>query len=111
MTVGPPHRFPRDKPAKLDDRAYALVRCHGCIVEAAGRELGVVSEIRFESRADIPDLITVRSGRLRRTLLSIPIEWIATIDLEAGRLRLTHQLPASRKRANRAMALGRLPDP
>jgi ribosomal 30S subunit maturation factor RimM len=96
MAVVPLRRIPRDQPASRDDRTYGLLRCHGCIVESAGREIGVVSEIRFASRADTPDLITVRTGRLRRRLLLIPVEWIDTIDLEAGRIRLAEEPPPGR---------------
>jgi hypothetical protein len=52
----PPLRFPQDKPRGRHDRSYWLLRCEGFHVEAGGGEVGVVAEVLFESRIDVPDL-------------------------------------------------------
>jgi hypothetical protein len=97
-------RFPRDRPAERYDDVYWLGRCHGFEVEMEGRELGVVSEVRYASRADVPDLIVVRAGRLRHQLLLIPIELVARIDSEGGRLELIEGATAAQTSRRRPKA-------
>lgn len=83
-----PRRCPGDRPAERYDSLYWLNRCHGFEVETEGRELGVVGEVRYASRADLPGLIVVRSGHLRPQLLLVPIELVERVDGESGRLEL-----------------------
>jgi hypothetical protein len=87
-------QLPRERPPERYDRAYWLTRCQGFAVEAAGVHLGVVTEVRYASRADIPDLIVVRTGHLRHGLLLIPVEQVEGIDVSARLLELTDEAAA-----------------
>jgi hypothetical protein len=67
--------------------AYSLARCEGFRVDAAtGRPVGFVEGIRFVSRIDEPDLLEVRGGRFGRELLLIPIEAVAEVSPDEGRI-------------------------
>jgi hypothetical protein len=67
--------------------AYSLTRCEGFRVDSAtGRPVGFVEGIRFVSRIDEPDLLEVRGGRLGRELLLIPIEAVAEVSPDEGRI-------------------------
>lgn len=84
-----PRRFPRDLPPLEHDREYQLTRCEGFRVEADGQRLGIVAEVRFGSRVDVPDLIAVRVRRLGgHRLLLVPVGEVAAIDPHVGVIRL-----------------------
>ena len=82
-------RFPRSDPF---DRNYWLCRCEGFRVEADGRTLGIVSELRFRRFHDRPDQLVVIGGALgtRRTL--VPAEDV--LEVEPRQLRLRVRAPA-----------------
>ena len=94
MAVQPPHRIPQDRPSERYDRTYWLNRCHGFEVAARGCRVGVVSEVRYASRADVPDLIVVRTGHLRPNLRLIPVDQVEAIDANSGRLELNAEATA-----------------
>jgi len=97
MTVQPPRQIPQVRPAERYDRTYWLNRCQGFEVAARGCRLGVVSEIRYASRADTPDLIVVRTGHLRPDLQLIPIDQVETIDADSGSIELNAEATAIKK--------------
>lgn len=109
MTDRPPS-LPHDQPPTGDDHGYGLVRCHGFDVEANGRPIGVVEEIRYGSRVDVPDLIAVRGGRLRQRLLLVPATQVERVDLRARRVQLSDDAVAveSSPRLGRRIAAERL---
>lgn len=85
----PPRRIPHDRPAESWDRGYWLNRCQGFEVMAHGLRVGTITEVRYVSRADVPDLIVVRTGRLRPYLHLIPVDQVERIDADSARLELT----------------------
>lgn len=58
---------------------YWLGRCEGYRIETAHRKVGTVESLTFESRADRPDALVVRTGFLRRKTLVIPITDVVEI--------------------------------
>jgi hypothetical protein len=64
------------------DRDLQLRRCERFAVYAGARPLGVVDGIRYESRTDRPDVLEVRSGRLGRRLLLVPVGDVEAIDAD-----------------------------
>jgi hypothetical protein len=67
--------------------AYSLARCEGFRVDSpTGHPVGFVKGIRFVSRIDEPDLLEVRGGRFGRELLLIPIEAVAEVSADEGRI-------------------------
>ena len=69
--------LPRLPPA--GDLDYRLCRCERFRVYADGRKLGVVEGARFESRADRPDLLEVRSRPFGRHSLLIPVSEVEAV--------------------------------
>ncbi len=63
-------RFPR---SIAFDRDYWLCRCEGFRVESPEGRVGVVEEVRFESRHDCPDVIVVRGGLFGARQLLVPV--------------------------------------
>lgn len=56
------------------DRDYWLSRCQGFAVEdRAGRDVGIVAHVEYESRVDTPDFIRVRSGLLRPHTIRVAV--------------------------------------
>jgi hypothetical protein len=77
-----------------DERSFWLHRCDGFVVEAAGRRVGVVENLRFESSTVEPDEIVVRLGRLPRRRLPVPASAVAGVDPKRRRLVLDERAPA-----------------
>jgi hypothetical protein len=69
-----------------------LRRCEGFRVDAPQGRVGFVEEVRYASRLDRPDVIAVRSGRLGRLLLIVPVAEIAEILPREERIVL-HRSP------------------
>ena len=101
MAVQPPRRIPHDRPIEQYDRTYWLNRCQGFEVTARGWRVGIVSEVRYASRADVPDLIVVRTGHLRPDLQLIPVDQVERIDADSGRLELTAEATEIKKQQRR----------
>jgi hypothetical protein len=62
-----------------DDRDHWLSRCDQFAVYAGERLLGTVDGIRYESRADRPDLIEVRGGAFGRRVFVLPVDEIEAV--------------------------------
>ena len=77
--------FPR-MPRVRDD--YWLCHCEGYGVEQAGRRLGVVENVVFESQLDRPGALRVRSGLFREKLKVVRIDEVEEIVPREGLLRL-----------------------
>jgi hypothetical protein len=86
-------RFPRSNPY---DRNYWLCRCEGFRVEAEGRVVGVVAELRFRRFHDRPDQLLVLGGTFgtRRTLVEVE----DVLEVEPRRLQLKVRLPEQHDR-------------
>jgi hypothetical protein len=61
------------------DLAYLLRHAEGYEVESPAGRLGVLEEILFESRPDVPDFLVVRAGFLRRRRHVIAVRDVETI--------------------------------
>jgi hypothetical protein len=61
------------------DVDYWLRRCDGFRVDSPEGRVGVVTEVRYASRCDRPDVIAVRAGLLGRRLLLVPVAEVAWI--------------------------------
>lgn len=96
VAARPPLRFPHDRPLPEQDRSYCLARCEGFRVDAPEGRLGVVSELRFGRRLEIPDLIGVRAGHIRSRLMLIPVDAVEAIDAAAGVLHVSAAPSSSR---------------
>jgi hypothetical protein len=81
MAGGTPLRFPH---GPFSDEAYWVARCEGFVVETPTGRFGVVEEVRFGSRIDVPDLIGVRVDGIRRRFRLIPVEEVIAVDAETG---------------------------
>ena len=68
--------FPR--PIVFDDD-YWLCRCEGFRVESPTGRVGVVAEVRFESRVDRPDELVVRGGPFGNRVTVIPVAEVADV--------------------------------
>jgi hypothetical protein len=77
--------FPR-MPRFRDD--YWLCHCEGYWVEQAGRRLGVVENVVFESELDRPGALRIRSGLFREKLQVVRVDQVAEIVPREGLLRL-----------------------
>lgn len=76
------------------DEDYWLCRCDGFAVEAEGRRLGVVAELRYRSRHDRPDQLVVYGGVFGNRVLVVPIQDVEHVVPREQRVELT-ALPAS----------------
>jgi hypothetical protein len=81
-------RFFGRQASARSEQAYWLANCHGFAVERGGRRLGVVVDVRFQSRVDRPDELIMRRGRLRRTPIALPVGEVATIRPERETVEL-----------------------
>jgi hypothetical protein len=73
VTIELPH-MPR-----ANDRDHWLARCDQFAVYAGDRLLGTVEGIRYQSRADRPDLIEVRGGLFGRRMLVVPVDEVESV--------------------------------
>jgi hypothetical protein len=70
---------------------HVLLRCEGFLVESAtGRDIGVVTGFRFETRINRPDLLEIDVGRFRQHTVLVPIEQIESISAAEERIVLSH---------------------
>jgi hypothetical protein len=81
----------------IDDRNYRLSHCAGFAAYDPGGRIGVVANLRYDSRSDRPDFLVVRRGLLRRRMISIPVEQVVEIDMAARRV-VVHGAPVGRIR-------------
>jgi uncharacterized protein YrrD len=65
-------------PARGEQAAYWLRRCHGFHVDSQGRRIGFVEDILFGAEHDRPSALLIRSGLFKHKL-----EAISTSDVEA----------------------------
>lgn len=65
-----------------------LSRCEGFVVDSPGGRVGTVEDVRFGSRADLPDALGVRAGLLGRRLLIVSTETVAAIVPSSRRIVL-----------------------
>jgi hypothetical protein len=70
------------------ERDYWLNRCLGYRVEAADGTLGHVESLRFQTRHDLPDVLVVRSGFLRKRRCDVRVDDVVEIDPVACRILL-----------------------
>jgi hypothetical protein len=71
------------------DRAYWLSRCeHFRVEQADGTPIGRVEELRYRSRLDEPDELTVRLGLFGLRRLTFPVEAVRRIHASQRRLTL-----------------------
>ena len=74
------------------DADYWLGHCEGFRVECREKPVGVVENVRFQTRIDRPDELIVRCGGLsRRTLVVIAADEVAVIVPGEQRLRVKHR--------------------
>jgi hypothetical protein len=73
------------------DADYWLGHCEGFRVECQDKPVGVVENVRFESRIDRPDELIVRSGGLFWRELVIAADEVAVIVPSEMRLRIRHR--------------------
>jgi hypothetical protein len=84
-----------DSPSPVVESAHSLARCEGFRVDSPIGPVGFVEGIRFVSRIDEPDLLEVRGGRFGRELLLIPIEAVAEVSQDEGRIVIRTALDPS----------------
>jgi hypothetical protein len=77
--------FPR---ALSWDTNYWLCRCEGFHVDAPTGRVGVVEEVRFETRLDRPDTLVVRGGLVGSRVLLVPVSDVKDVAPRQQRLVL-----------------------
>jgi hypothetical protein len=70
-------------------RDYWLGHCEGFVVESPTGKVGVVDGARFGSRIDRPDLLEIEIGRLRPSVLLVPVEDVVDISPREERIALS----------------------
>lgn len=78
--IGDPHT-----PWPIDED-YWLRHCEGFRVDDDGKRLGVVECVAFRSRADVPDVILVRSGRLHLHVAAVAVSDVVEVRPAERRL-------------------------
>jgi hypothetical protein len=73
------------------DGNYWLGHCVGFRVECQDKRVGVVENVRFESRIDRPDELIVRCRGLLGRELVIEVDEVAVIVPSEMRLRIKHR--------------------
>ena len=92
------------------ERDYELHRCQGFDVYSGEERLGVVEGVVYGSRLDRPDALEIRSGRLARQPLLVPVEDVEAIEPdEAAVVVRAGRASASRRRLSAAVARLRSP--
>lgn len=76
------------------DEDYWLRHCEGFQVDDDGRRLGVVECVAYRSRADVPDVILVRSGRLHLHVAVVAVRDVVEIRPAERRLVVQSRAPA-----------------
>jgi hypothetical protein len=89
------------------DEAYALGHCHGFVVADRRGTTGVVSDVRFLSRADRPDELEVTTGHIRGQSVWVPTSAVEGISPDRTEIALGVDLPWCRP-TDRAHQLLRL---
>ncbi len=77
-----------NSPTTIDPRAYWLARCEGFRVDSPEGRYGLVEAVMFRVRPDDPDALVVRTGRLGRRLVLVPIEDVADVTPRRQRIDL-----------------------
>ncbi len=77
-----------NSPTSIDPRAYWLARCEGFRVDSPEGRYGRVEAVMFRVRPDDPDALVVRTGRLGRRLVLVPIEDVADVTPRRQRIDL-----------------------
>ena len=78
------------------DRDYWLCRCEGFRVDSATGRVGVVSDVRFDSRVDRPDELVVRGGPFGNRVTVISVREVADILPRQERIVLRPSAGAER---------------
>ena len=89
-------RIELSRDAALDED-YWLCRCDGFGVEAEGRRLGVVAELRYRSRHDRPDQLVIYGGVFGNRKLVVPLAEVEHVVPRERRVVL-RALPESLRR-------------
>ncbi len=85
----------RPRPSGLSELGRLLAAAEGyAVFDASGRQLGRVDRVRYERHTDRPDEIVVRSGRLWKRELVVPLEAIEAVDRATGTIRLRRLAPS-----------------
>jgi hypothetical protein len=78
-------------PATWSAAQHVLMRCEGFAVQSAsGREIGVVTGLRFGIRIDRPDVLELDVGRFRERIVLVSVDEIETISAEQAKVVLRH---------------------
>jgi hypothetical protein len=70
------------------DPSTWLERSQGFRVESGGGRIGIVEDLRYDTRSGIPDFLIVRAGRLGRRRMLISVDDIREILPSQKRIRL-----------------------
>ena len=79
-------RMPRPWSPWPVDEAYWLAHCEGFQVDGPDGRIGVVDHVVYESRLDVPDVVSVASGRWRLRSTYVPISDVLEVRPEQERL-------------------------
>jgi hypothetical protein len=93
------------------DEAYWLAHCEGFQVDGPDGRIGVVEHVVYESRLEVPDVVSVASGRWRLRSTDVPIADVLEVRPEQERLVVAgawgaHRGAGWRARMHRALAHG-----
>lgn len=97
---------PRPRSPWPVDEAYWLAHCEGFQVEGPDGRIGVVDRVVYESRLDVPDVVSVASGLWRLHSTRVPMADVLEVRPEQERLlvRTTERAPGWRARMRQSLA-------
>ena len=88
---------PRPRSPWPVDEAYWLAHCEGFQVDGPDGHLGVVDHVVYESRLDVPDVVSVASGLWRLRSTSVPTADVLEVRPEQERLVIRSARSAHRR--------------
>jgi hypothetical protein len=90
-------RRARGRSPITDDHAHPLSACVGYDAFDPGGRIGVVAEVEYGTRRDVPDHLVIRRGMFRRRHVRVPAESVIDVDVERRRV-VVHGAPVRRMR-------------
>ena len=78
--------MPRPRSPWPVDEAYWLAHCEGFQVDGPDGRIGVVDHVMYESRLDVPDVVSVASGLWRLHSTHVPTADVLEVRPEQERL-------------------------
>lgn len=86
LALSAAEQTPRPRSPRPVDEAYWLGHCEGFQVDGPDGRIGVVEHVVYESRPDVPDVVSVASGRWRLRSTDVRVADVVEVRPEQERL-------------------------